>query len=145
MLGGLPIRCMKFLFPKEFHHHFWPGPIPFAKNTLPILLFFLFTSSRFFLLLLPPQPNYVLLYSHDHESCDFNIHISTHGITLAHIFLGHPRFFFSSPFQCSNGLQGATKVYSTGMSNVLKNILVCYGQCCACECQQLYIWHVNLV
>jgi len=33
---GLPIGCMKFLFPKDLGHHFWPGPTPLAKNTLPI-------------------------------------------------------------------------------------------------------------
>ncbi len=33
---GLPIDCMKFLFPKDLGHHFWPGPTPLAKNTLPI-------------------------------------------------------------------------------------------------------------
>ncbi len=31
---GLPIGCMKILFPRE-HHHFWPGLIPLAKKTLP--------------------------------------------------------------------------------------------------------------
>jgi hypothetical protein len=27
---------MKFVFPKEFGHHFWHGLIPLAKNALPI-------------------------------------------------------------------------------------------------------------
>jgi hypothetical protein len=33
---GLPIGCMKFLFAKEFLTNFWPGLIPFAKNTIPM-------------------------------------------------------------------------------------------------------------
>jgi len=36
---GLPIGWMKFLFPKGFDTIFWPGLIPIAKNTLPIVPF----------------------------------------------------------------------------------------------------------
>jgi hypothetical protein len=35
---GLPIGCKKFLFPKEFVTIFGLGYIPFANNTLPILV-----------------------------------------------------------------------------------------------------------
>ncbi len=138
MLGGLPIVCMKFLFPKEFITIFGLGQYPLQRTSYLFCSFFSLTSSRFFILLLPPQPNYVLLYSHDHESCDFNIHISTHGIILALIFWGI-QGFLSSPFQRSNGLQGATQVYSNGMSIVLKNISMGYDQCRACVSIVVYM------
>jgi hypothetical protein len=44
---GLPIiGCMKFLFPKEFCHHFWPRLIPLAKITLSIWPMYLLYVKR---------------------------------------------------------------------------------------------------